>query len=53
MRFCLIKVFAGALVLGVSDTAGKYLFADAGSFVIYAIAVLILLVRPAGLYGRE
>ena len=44
---------AGALVLGVSDTAGKYLFADAGSFVIYAIAVLILLVRPAGLYGRE
>ena len=27
--------------------------ADAGSFVIYAIAVLILLVRPAGLYGRE
>jgi branched-chain amino acid transport system permease protein len=44
---------AGALVLGISDTAGKYLFADAGSFVIYAVAVLILLVRPAGLYGRE
>jgi branched-chain amino acid transport system permease protein len=44
---------AGALVLGVSDTAGKYLFADAGSFFIYAVAVLILLVRPAGLYGRQ
>ena len=44
---------AGALVLGVSDTAGKYLFADAGSFFIYAVAVLILLIRPAGLYGRE
>jgi branched-chain amino acid transport system permease protein len=44
---------AGALVLGVSDTAGKYLFADAGSFFIYAVAVLILLMRPAGLYGRE
>ena len=43
----------GALVLGVSDTAGKYLFADAGSFVIYAVAVLILLIKPAGLYGRE
>jgi branched-chain amino acid transport system permease protein len=43
----------GALVLGVSDTAGKYLFADAGSFVIYAMAVLILLIKPAGLYGRE
>src|SRR5580692_3110557 len=44
---------AGALVLGISDTAGKYLFADAGSFAIYAVAVLILLIRPAGLYGRE
>jgi branched-chain amino acid transport system permease protein len=44
---------AAALVLGVSDTAGKYLFADAGSFFIYAVAVLILLIRPAGLYGRE
>jgi branched-subunit amino acid ABC-type transport system permease component len=44
---------AGALVLGLSDTAGKYLFADAGSFCIYAVAVLILLVKPAGLYGHE
>ncbi|MGA2815160.1 MAG: branched-chain amino acid ABC transporter permease [Xanthobacteraceae bacterium] len=44
---------AAALVLGVSDTAGKYLFADAGSFCIYAVAVLILLIKPAGLYGRE
>lgn len=44
---------AGALVLGVCDTAGKYLFADAGTFVIYAAAVLILLIKPAGLYGRE
>jgi branched-chain amino acid transport system permease protein len=43
----------GALVLGMADTAGKYLFADAGSFAIYAVAVLILLVKPAGLYGRE
>jgi branched-chain amino acid transport system permease protein len=44
---------AAALVLGVCDTAGKYLFADAGSFAIYAVAVLILLIKPAGLYGRE
>ena len=44
---------AAALVLGISDTAGKYLFADAGSFCIYAVAVLILLIKPAGLYGRE
>jgi len=44
---------AGALVLGMADTAGKYLFADAGTFAIYAVAVLILLIKPAGLYGRE
>jgi branched-chain amino acid transport system permease protein len=42
-----------ALVLGVGDTAGKYLYADAGGFLIYAIAFLLLLVKPAGLYGRE
>jgi branched-chain amino acid transport system permease protein len=43
----------GALVLGMADTAGKYLFADAGTFAIYAVAVLILLLKPTGLYGRE
>jgi len=42
-----------ALVLGIFDTAGKYLYADAGGFFIYAVAVLVLLVKPAGLYGRE
>lgn len=44
---------AAALVLGLFDTAGKYLFAGAGGFFIYAIAMLILLVKPAGLYGRD
>jgi branched-chain amino acid transport system permease protein len=42
-----------AIVLGIFDTGGKYLYADAGGFFIYAVAVLILLVKPAGLYGRE
>jgi len=42
-----------ALVLGIFDTAGKYLFADAGGFFIYAITVAVLLVKPAGFYGRE
>ena len=41
-----------ALVLGICDTAGKYLYADAGGFFIYAVAVAILLAKPAGLYGR-
>jgi len=42
-----------AIVLGIFDTGGKYLYADAGGFFIYAVAVLILLVKPAGLYGRD
>ena len=42
-----------ALVLGIFDTAGKYLFADAGGFFIYAVTVLVLLIKPAGFYGRE
>jgi len=42
-----------AIILGVFDTGGKYLYADARGFFIYAVAVLILLVKPAALYGRE
>lgn len=44
---------AAAILLGVCDTAGKYIYAGAGGFIIYAVAMLILLVKPAGLYGRE
>ncbi|HEX5507056.1 MAG TPA: branched-chain amino acid ABC transporter permease [Pseudolabrys sp.] len=42
-----------ALVLGIIDTAGKYLLADAGGFFIYAVTVIVLLIKPAGFYGRE
>jgi len=42
-----------ALILGVFDTAGKYVFAGLGGFIIYAVAVVILLAKPAGLDGRE
>jgi branched-chain amino acid transport system permease protein len=42
-----------ALVLGIFDTGGKYLFADAGGFFIYAVTVVVLLIKPAGFYGRE
>jgi len=42
-----------AVVLGVIDTGGKYVFAGGGGFFIYAATVLILLFRPAGFYGRE
>jgi branched-chain amino acid transport system permease protein len=42
-----------ALVLGIIDTGGKYLLADAGGFFIYAVTVIVLLIKPAGFYGRE
>jgi branched-chain amino acid transport system permease protein len=42
-----------SVLLGVFDIGGKYLYSEAGGFFIYALTVLILLVRPAGLYGRE
>lgn len=43
---------AAALVLGVIDNGGKYLWPEGGAFFIYAVTVIILLVRPAGLYGK-
>ncbi|MBN9049879.1 MAG: branched-chain amino acid ABC transporter permease [Rhizobiales bacterium] len=42
-----------SIVLGVFDVGGKYLTPEAGGFFIYALALAILLVKPAGLYGRE
>ncbi len=42
-----------ALVIGIIDTGGKYLYAEAGGFFIYAITVIVLLIKPAGFYGRE
>jgi branched-chain amino acid transport system permease protein len=41
-----------ALVLGVIDNAGKYLWPEGGAFIIYAVTILILLTRPAGLFGK-
>jgi branched-chain amino acid transport system permease protein len=42
-----------AILLGVFDIGGKYLYSDAGGFFIYVFTVLVLLIKPAGLYGRE
>ncbi len=42
-----------ALVIGIIDTGGKYMFPQAGNFLIYAITAIVLLFKPAGFYGRE
>jgi branched-chain amino acid transport system permease protein len=41
-----------ALLLGVIDVAGKYYVPQVGAFIIYAMMVILLVVRPQGLIGR-
>jgi len=45
--------FAAAVVLGISDMAGKYYFPWLGAFVIYLVMVALLMWRPAGLFGKR
>ena len=45
--------FAAAVVLGISDMAGKYYFPWLGAFLIYLVMVAILIWRPAGLFGKR
>ena len=42
----------GALLLGVLDVAGKYYVPSIGAFIIYAVMVVTLIVRPQGLFVR-
>jgi len=44
---------AAALVLGISDMAGKYYFPWLGAFLIYLVMVGLLMWRPAGLFGKR
>jgi branched-chain amino acid transport system permease protein len=45
--------FAAAMVLGVSDMAGKYYVPALGSILIYLVMLLLLIWRPTGLFGRR
>ncbi|MBP6018469.1 MAG: branched-chain amino acid ABC transporter permease [Burkholderiaceae bacterium] len=42
-----------AIMLGVADVAGKYYVPQVGSFVIYAVMIATLILRPQGLFGRS
>jgi branched-chain amino acid transport system permease protein len=42
-----------AMVLGICDVAGKYYVPQIGSFIIYFLMVTLMIVFPAGLYGRR
>ena len=45
--------FCAALLLGILDVVGKYYLPELGSFVIYAVALTVLLCRPRGLFGTR
>jgi branched-chain amino acid transport system permease protein len=44
--------FFAALMIGIIDNAGKYLYPAAADFFIYAVVIAVLLWRPAGLFGK-
>jgi branched-chain amino acid transport system permease protein len=41
-----------ALLLGIADVMGKYYAPKLGAFVVYTLMIVILLVRPQGLFVR-
>ena len=41
-----------SLLIGIADVVGKYYLPQVGAFVIYAVMVVTLIVRPQGLFGR-
>ncbi|MBV9556391.1 MAG: branched-chain amino acid ABC transporter permease [Pseudolabrys sp.] len=45
--------FVAAMIIGISDIAGKYYFPEFGAFFIYAVMVAVLMWKPAGLFGRR
>jgi branched-chain amino acid transport system permease protein len=45
--------FAAAVLIGISDIAGKYYFPELGAFLIYLVMVVVLMWKPAGLFGRR
>ena len=41
-----------ALLLGIADVAGKYYVPKLGAFIVYTLMIVILTVRPQGLFAR-
>jgi branched-chain amino acid transport system permease protein len=44
--------FFTSIVLGIGDIAGKYYVPELGAFVIYTMMIVILILRPQGLFTR-
>jgi len=44
--------FLASLLIGIADIFGKYYVPRFGAFVIYTVMIVLLLVRPQGLFAR-
>ncbi|MBV8108270.1 MAG: branched-chain amino acid ABC transporter permease, partial [Hyphomicrobiales bacterium] len=44
--------FAASLLIGIADVASKYYVPKFGAFVIYTIMIIVLILRPQGLFAR-
>jgi branched-chain amino acid transport system permease protein len=44
--------FVASLLLGIADVAGKYYVPSLGAFVIYTLMIVVLVLRPQGLFAR-
>lgn len=44
--------FLASLMLGIADMAGKYYVPSLGAFVIYTLMIVVLVLRPQGLFAR-
>jgi branched-chain amino acid transport system permease protein len=49
----LFGTFLAAILLGVIDTAAKYLLPDIASISFYLTMLVVLALRPQGLFGRK
>jgi branched-chain amino acid transport system permease protein len=49
----IVGSLVAALLIGISDIAGKYYVPQLGAFLIYLVMLAILMWRPAGLFGRR
>ena len=45
--------FLAAILLGIGDVAGKYYAPRFGGFTIYTIMIVVLVLRPQGLFARS
>jgi len=45
--------FFASLILGIADVGGKYYVPQIGAFIIYALMVVVLIIRPQGLFSRS